>query len=85
VGKVRLIRQTKVVTQTLHNVKVTVEAPDGSLGLFMPKPRTERHLPLAPTLARVPDGSIRVSSCFGWTSVEFPVIQHSLLPQLLRC
>ncbi|GMF29522.1 unnamed protein product [Phytophthora fragariaefolia] len=59
-AKVRLIRQTKVITQTLHNVKLAVEAPDGSLGLFMPRPRAEEHLLLAPTLAKVCNGSIRV-------------------------
>jgi hypothetical protein len=41
-------------------VRVAVEAPDSSLGLLMPKPRSERHLMLAPTLATVRDGSIRV-------------------------
>jgi len=63
-AKVRLIKRAKVHTQTAHNVRLAVAAPEGTTGVFMPKAsprqagttRGRRHLLLAPTIATVVDG-----------------------------
>jgi len=67
-AKVRLIRKAKVHTQTVHNVKLAVPAPDGTTGVFMPvarqqqtaKARRQQYLLLAPTVAKVSNGEITV-------------------------
>jgi hypothetical protein len=67
-AKARLIRRAKVHTQTVHNVKIAVAAPDGRTGVFMPKMRNQdvartrrwQHLLLAPTIATVRKGGITV-------------------------
>lgn len=60
VAKVRLLRRAKVQTQTVRNVEVAVPAEDGTVGLFVPKPRKERHLLVAPTVVTVRGGKATV-------------------------
>ncbi|OWZ17073.1 RNA-dependent DNA polymerase [Phytophthora megakarya] len=57
---VRVVRQAKVHTQTCHHVELAVAAPEGTTGIFVPSPRKEPHLLLAPTLSTVRGGRIKV-------------------------
>lgn len=59
-AKVRIMKSTKVVTRTLHNVKMAVNAVDGTEGIFIPKPRPEAHLLLGPTVTKVEQGQVIV-------------------------
>ncbi|KAE9070650.1 hypothetical protein PF010_g26181 [Phytophthora fragariae] len=59
-AKVRLLKQTKVVTQTMRRVHMAVEAPDGAVGMFVPRSRRQRYLFLAPTMTKVRAGQITV-------------------------
>ncbi|KAE9281076.1 hypothetical protein PR003_g27775, partial [Phytophthora rubi] len=59
-AKVRLVRRARMQTQTCRNVGVAVAAPEGAVGVFMPRPRTKANLLLAPTLTTVRGGKIVV-------------------------
>ncbi|KAE9066016.1 hypothetical protein PF010_g27976 [Phytophthora fragariae] len=59
-AKVRLVRRARMQTQTCRNVAVAVAAPEGAVGVFMPRPRTKANLLLAPTLTTVRGGKIVV-------------------------
>lgn len=59
-AKVRVLRSTKVVNRTRRNVHLVTPAPDGTVGVFTPKARSEPHLFLAPTLTKVENGQIVV-------------------------
>ncbi|KAE9216132.1 hypothetical protein PF005_g9177 [Phytophthora fragariae] len=59
-AKVRLVRRARIQTQTCRNVAVAVAAPEGAVGVFMPRPRTKANLLLAPTLTTVREGKIVV-------------------------
>lgn len=54
------MKVTKVATQTRRNVHLAVPAVEGAVGIFTPKPRTERHLFLAPTVTKVKNGQVAV-------------------------
>ncbi|KAE9342298.1 hypothetical protein PR003_g9549 [Phytophthora rubi] len=57
----------------MHHVHLAVEAPDGSVGMFVPKPRKERHLLLAPTVATVRAGRITVPVLsLAWRTTKLP-------------
>ncbi|OWZ12778.1 hypothetical protein PHMEG_00014001 [Phytophthora megakarya] len=60
VAKIRLLRKTRIQTQTCHNVEVSVPEFDGTVGLFIPKKRKEPHLLVAPTLVTVKSGKVKV-------------------------
>ncbi|GMF49686.1 unnamed protein product [Phytophthora fragariaefolia] len=58
---VRLTKTVKLATNVRGIVHMAVNAPEGTTGLFLPKPATRRHLPVAPTVDTVRDGMIRVA------------------------
>jgi hypothetical protein len=58
---VRLAKTVKLQTNTRGIVRMTVNAADGTTGLFLPKPTAKRHLLLAPTVDVVRNGTIRVA------------------------
>ncbi|KAE9166611.1 hypothetical protein PF002_g26225 [Phytophthora fragariae] len=58
---VRLAKTIKLATNTQSVVRVTVDAADGTTGIFVPKASSKRHLLMAPTLDTVQDGMVRVA------------------------
>ncbi|KAE8989886.1 hypothetical protein PR001_g21649 [Phytophthora rubi] len=58
---VRLAKTIKLATNTQSVVRVTVDAADGTTGIFVPKAGSKRHLLMAPTLDTVQDGMVRVA------------------------
>jgi hypothetical protein len=58
---VRLAKTVKLPTNTRGVLRMTVNAAEGTTGLFLPKPTSKRHLLLAPTLDVVRNGMIRVA------------------------
>ncbi|KAE8954519.1 hypothetical protein PR002_g32064 [Phytophthora rubi] len=50
-----------MTTNTLNLVRVKVDAPDGTTGVFVPKPSSKRHLMMSPTAATVHEGVVRVA------------------------
>ncbi|KAE8981719.1 hypothetical protein PR002_g23737 [Phytophthora rubi] len=60
-ANVRLAKTVKVTTNTLNLVRVKVDAPDGTTGVFVPKPSSKRHLVMSPTAATVHEGVVRVA------------------------
>jgi hypothetical protein len=58
---VRLARTIKLATNSRGIVRVVVDAPDGTTGVFVPKPTAKRHLLLAPTVDTVRNGEVRVA------------------------
>ncbi|KAE9110282.1 hypothetical protein PF005_g5507 [Phytophthora fragariae] len=57
-AKVRLLKHTKVVTQTMRHVYMAVEARNGAVGMSVPRLRRERHFFLSPTMTKVRAGQI---------------------------
>ncbi|KAE9066929.1 hypothetical protein PF007_g28263 [Phytophthora fragariae] len=60
-ANVRLAKTVKMPTNTLNLVRVKVDAPDGTTGVFVPKPSSKRHLMMSPTAATVHEGVVRVA------------------------
>ncbi|KAE9036536.1 hypothetical protein PR002_g7038 [Phytophthora rubi] len=58
---VRLAKTVKLTTNTRNIVRVAVDAPDGTTGIFLPKTGTKRHLLVAPTVDVVRDGVVRIA------------------------
>ncbi|POM70943.1 Gag-pol fusion protein, partial [Phytophthora palmivora] len=56
---VRLAKTRKLGTNTYNIVKLHVDADDGTIGIFMPKPCSKRHLLLAPIVDIVRHGTVR--------------------------
>ncbi|KAE9262172.1 hypothetical protein PF008_g32669 [Phytophthora fragariae] len=60
-ANVRLAKTVKITTNTLNLVRVKVDAPDGTTGVFVPKPSSKRHLMMSLTAATVHEGVVRVA------------------------
>ncbi|KAE9153843.1 hypothetical protein PF005_g33408, partial [Phytophthora fragariae] len=60
-ANVRLAKTVKMTTNTLNLVRVKVDAPYGTTGVFVPKPISKRHLMMSPTAATVHEGVVRVA------------------------
>ncbi|KAE9163772.1 hypothetical protein PF005_g30305, partial [Phytophthora fragariae] len=58
--KARLARAARVQSWTCRNVELSVAAPEGTVGMFMPARRVEPHLFVAPTLSTVYWGKVVV-------------------------
>lgn len=58
---VRLAKTVNLTTNTQSVVRVTVDAEDGTTGVFVPKPSSKRHLLMAPTLDTVRNGTVRIA------------------------
>jgi hypothetical protein len=58
---VRLAKTVKLANNTNRVLRLTVDAEEGTTGIFLPKPNSKRHLLMAPTLSTVRDGLVSVA------------------------
>ncbi|KAG7400358.1 hypothetical protein PHYBOEH_006115 [Phytophthora boehmeriae] len=58
---VHLTKSMKLRANTQTVVQVAVDPPEGTTGVFVPKPTSKRHLPLVPIVDSVVQGVVRVA------------------------